>query len=74
MVARDQVNLAFYISIGITTALTFVYGWVKTGYNIGFTGLGKVARGIAGGLTFFGVVAVAAALSVVIIRGIDHEL
>ena len=74
VVREDQVNLAFYISIGITTVLSFIYGWLKTGYNVGWTGLGNIARCIRGGLMFFGVVAVAAVLSVVIIRGIDHNL
>lgn len=74
VVEEDQVNLAFYISIGITTLLSFAYGWAKTGYNVGWTGAGNVGRCIRGGLAFFGVVAVASALSVVIVRGIDHNL
>ena len=74
VVEEDQVNLAFYISIGITTVLSFAYGWAKTGYNVGWTGAGNVGRCIRGGLAFFGVVAVASALSVVIVRGIDHNL
>ena len=74
IVPANQVNLAFYISIGITTALSFMYGFAKTGYNVGWTGLGNVARCVRGGLMFFGVVAIAAVLSVVIIRGIDHNL
>ena len=74
VVRPDQVNLAFYISIGITTILSFAYGWAKTGYNVGWTGMENIGRCIRGGLAFFGVVAMASALSVIIVRGIDHNL
>ena len=74
VVRSDQVSLAFYISIGITTVLSFLYGWIKTGYNVGWSGWRNVMRCARGGVVFFGVVAVAAVLSVVITRGIDHNL
>lgn len=74
VVQADQVDLAFYISTGITTVLSFMYGWAKTGYNVGWTSLGNIRSCIWGGLTFFGIVAIAAVLSVVIIRSIDHNL
>lgn len=74
VVQQDQVDLAFYTSIGITTILSFAYGWTKTGYNVGWTGAENIGRCVRGGLAFFGVVAIASALSVVIVRGIDHNL
>lgn len=74
VVIPDRVNLAFLISIGITAVLSFVYGWTKTGYNVGWSGWQNVRRGICGGFMFFTVVALAATLSVVVIRGIDHNL
>ena len=74
LVVAFKPNLAFYISIGITTVLSFLYGWIKTGYNVGWSGWGNVLRCARGGVVFFGVVAVAAVLSVVITRGIDHNL
>lgn len=74
VVRRDQVQTAFYISIAVTAILSFTYGWAKTAFNVGWKGWRNVGRGFRGGSVFFGVVACAAVLSVVIIRGIDHHL
>lgn len=75
IVPRNQVLLALKWSIGIAAVVLFIFGWIKTVVNVGAPWKGRWAcwLGLRGALEMCGVVAVAAGLSVVIIRGIDHS-
>ena len=73
-VQRKEVELALYISIGITVLSLVIFGWGKTALMIGRGAKGWVLTCAVGAIECLGVVGVGAGISVVVIRAVGGTL
>ena len=71
-VARNEVLLALWISIGVMVVALFAFGWTKTGVVCGWSGRKNIRGCILGGIEMVIVGSVAAAAAVGLVRAIDQ--
>lgn len=73
IVHRNDIKPALYASIAIEVVALWIFGWLKTGVSVGWSGKENLRKGFVGAVIMVAVGAIAAGIAVGLITVVDKS-